>query len=82
MKTITLTDEQAGTLKMYLLITTQYRKREAEACIKLALERNDDGTHKYPKMPANATWWAETNETLDVICDLIRETPSTDIKTV
>lgn len=28
MKTITLTDEQASTLEVYLLITTSYRKGE------------------------------------------------------
>ena len=43
MKTITLTHGDAVKLECFLLMTTNYRRNEAEAWFKLAEEKNEDG---------------------------------------
>lgn len=37
--TLELTEEQASALDVYLLMTTSYRKKEYEACVRLAQEK-------------------------------------------
>lgn len=49
MKIVTLTDEQASTLEVYLLITTKYRQGEIEACESLSRELDENGSSRFPK---------------------------------
>lgn len=67
-----LTEEQADALDLYLLMTTNYRKNEYEACESLAKERNEDGTLKFPNMPNNANFWKEQNETIEKIQEILQ----------
>lgn len=73
MKTIELTDEQAGLLSVYLLITTRSRNEECEACKHLAEELNEDGTERFSKMRRNAEWWENTNAVIENIIKAIDE---------
>lgn len=66
-KIITLTDEQASTLEVYLLITTKYRQGEIEASESLSRELDENGSPKYPKMKSNAKWWRKVNGTIEEI---------------
>lgn len=67
MKILTLTDEQASTLEVYLLITTNYRRREVEACERLSREVDENGSSRYPNMKSNAEWWTKTSGTIEEI---------------
>lgn len=67
MKIVTLTDEQASTLEVYLLITTKYRQGEFETCESLSRELDENGSSRFPKMKGNAEWWKQTNETIEEI---------------
>lgn len=68
-----LTKEQADALDVYLLMTTNYRKDEYEACESLAKERNEDGTLKFPNMPNNANFWKKQNETIEKIQEILQK---------
>lgn len=76
MTTITLTEEQVIYLDMYILMTTGMRERELAACERLAKETNEDGTLKYPKMPANAKWWRKTHELMEQIHEILMSSES------
>jgi hypothetical protein len=67
MKKITLTDEQASTLSVFLLVTTKFREGEIEACRSLAKEKNEDGSPKLPNMASNAEWWEATHKEIENI---------------
>jgi hypothetical protein len=67
MRVITLTDEQAITLHMYLMITTQYRKKEQEACQKLSLEKLENGEARFPAAKNNADWWGKAIKAIEDI---------------
>jgi hypothetical protein len=71
MKTLTLTDGQASTLRMVLLLTTQYREKEIDAWENLSKELKDDGTPKYPHAAGNANWWRKENATISEILELL-----------
>lgn len=73
MKTLMLTDEQTSQLSLYLLISTSYRKGEAEACSKLALRKHADGTPEFPKMVSNAAWWERMCRTIDELRIVIED---------
>ena len=62
-----LTDHQRAYLKTFLLMTTQYRKGEIEACEKLAKELDEEGKPKFPNMAANAAWWSEVDDVIEEI---------------
>lgn len=64
---VTLTQDEIATIACYILMTTQYRAREAEAWEKLASERNPDGSTKFPNAPSNARYWYEQNGQLNAI---------------
>lgn len=68
-----LTEEQADALDFYLLVTTNYRKGEYEACERLAKKRNEDGTLEFPNMPSNADFWKKQNETIEKIQEILLE---------
>ncbi|MDD3926821.1 MAG: hypothetical protein PHT33_09205 [bacterium] len=78
MKTITLTGEQANLLAIYITMTTNYRKRETEACRELGEEKNDEGMLRYPNMAANANWWEKANTRLEEIKEIIDKAPYSD----
>lgn len=75
MRTFKLTDEQANLLATYLLMSTQYRKDEFEACHALAQERREDGSVKFPKMEGNAAWWEKAEKQLSEIQKAIDAAP-------
>lgn len=68
MRTITLTDEQANLLVVYILITTQYRNEMQEMYTQLATEFPSNETFK-----DNAEWYASTSERLEQIKKIIDE---------
>lgn len=68
MRTITLTDEQANLLVVYILITTQYRNEMQEMYTQLATEFPSNETFR-----DNAEWYASTSERLEQIKNIIDE---------
>ena len=66
-QTLILTSEEASKLLSYILITTQYRQKEAAAWDSLSDEKNEDGTTKFPNAKSNADWWREMDAALDGI---------------
>ena len=66
-RTVTLTNKQWGRLTTFLLMSTDYRKGEAEAWAKLALEKNEDGSTVFKSAESNARFWKETCTMLDEI---------------
>ncbi|MEG1390957.1 MAG: hypothetical protein RSD07_11365 [Angelakisella sp.] len=68
MKQLILSDDEAMALRMYLLMTTNYRKDEETACASLALDTHEDGSPVYPNMEGNAHWWHKCGEAMDTIC--------------
>lgn len=70
--TLELTEEQASALDVYLLMTTSYRKKEYEACVRLAQEKNEDGTLKFEKMSKNADFWKKQNEMIEKIAEILK----------
>lgn len=68
MRTITLTDEQANLLVVYILITTQYRTEMQEMYTQLATEFPSNETFR-----DNAEWYASTSERLEQIKNIIDE---------
>lgn len=77
-KTITMTHEQATTLVCYLLMTTNYRKGEREAWERLATEKKEDGTPRFPNAPSNAKFWADTEKEIEAIRKIIDAAPLLD----
>lgn len=71
--TLELTEEQIDTLNIYLLMTTNYRKGEQEACEHLAKERNEDGTIKFPNMQSDAVFWKKQNEEIEKISKILQK---------
>lgn len=69
MKSLLLTEHEEQTLRMFLLMTTNYRRGEQESCASLATETNEDGTPAFPKMANNAQWWQDCIETIDAITE-------------
>lgn len=68
MRTITLTDEQANLLAVYILITTQYRNEMREMYTQLATEFPNNETFR-----DNAEWYASTSKRLEQIKKIIDE---------
>lgn len=79
MKTITLTEEQANLVAVYILITTKYREGEIEACSELAQEKASDGNSVFPKMASNAEWWMRTHDELGRIRKIIDKCPMEEV---
>ena len=75
MRIIELSNEQASLLSCYLLMTTNYRKDEAEACQRLSQEKEEDGTLRFPNMESNARWWEKTNIEINDIQKAIDNAP-------
>ena len=66
-KTVTLTRGEWSALTTYILMTTKYRKEEAQAWGKLSQEKNEDGTPKFKNAESNMQFWYETDHNLDRI---------------
>ncbi len=75
---IVLTAEQANLLTSYILMTTNYRKGEAEAWGKISEIRKDDGTPEFKNAKSNAKWWADLSGRLDEIRAVIEAAPITE----
>lgn len=65
-KSITLTYEQINLLVCYILITTNYRKGEAEAWERLAQEQPNNKTFR-----SNAEWYKDLSRRLEEIKDVL-----------
>jgi hypothetical protein len=74
-RNITLTAEDANLLRVYILMTTNTRREEAEAWAKLAEERNEDGTPAFPNAQSNADWWERTCARIEDIGRAIDASP-------
>lgn len=70
-KTVTLTNAQWNTLSCYILMTTQYRKRELEAWEALSKETNEDGIPKFKLAADNASYYRELEPKLEAILKAI-----------
>lgn len=75
MVTIKLNSKEASTLRMFLLLTTKYRREEADACWRLSREKEPDGTPSFPKMRSNAEWWEEADRVLKTIGERLDAAP-------
>ena len=71
MRTITLTDEQATRLKMFLLMSTNYRKGEIETWTLLSTERHEDGSLVWPNALSNVDWWRDANSSIEEVMKLL-----------
>lgn len=70
-KTITLTHEQANLIECYILLTTNHRKKEAEAWDSLAKDVNEDGTPMFPAAAKNAEFYRGLEDSLTEIRHII-----------
>lgn len=68
---ITLTNDQRITLRLYLLMTKNYRGEEREAWEKLATEQNEDGTPKFQHAKSNAEFWADMDKEINEIIEAL-----------
>lgn len=66
-KAVTLTNEEWNSLVCFVLMTTQYRKGEAEAWERAAQEKDENGQIKYKNAQSNAEYWRNQNEVLEEI---------------
>lgn len=51
----------------YLITSTRYREREADAWAKLAVEKETDGRPKYKNAAGNAEYWQEMITSIEEI---------------
>ena len=77
-KIITMTLEQATTLVFYLLMTTNHRKGEREAWERLAAEKKEDGTPRFPNATSNAEYWMDLENEIEAIRKIIDDAPFLD----
>ena len=66
-KTVTMPNELWSSLRVFLLMTTNFRKDEALSWGKLAQEKNEDGTPMYPKAEGNSKFWFDMQADIDKI---------------
>ena len=66
-RSVTLTNKQWGRLTTFLLMSTEYRKGEADAWARLATGKNEDGSPRFKNAESNARFWKETCTMLDEI---------------
>lgn len=71
---VELTNEQVNTLVCYILMTTQYRKKEREAWEKLAKKMNEDGTPTFKNAESNAEYYADLELRLEEIKNILDNT--------
>lgn len=73
---VTLTNSQWSLLTTYILMTTQYRKGEAEAWESLSKETNENGLPMFENAKSNADFYKRLNSELEVIKKEIDERTS------
>ena len=66
-KAVTMPNELWSSLRVFLLMTTSYRKDEALSWGKLAQEKNEDGTPKYPKAEENSEFWFDMQADIEKV---------------
>ena len=66
-RSVTLTNDEWSKLTVYILMTTQHRKREIETWERLSTEKKEDGTPKFENAKSNAEFWRETDSVLEQI---------------
>ena len=64
---MTMTNREWSKLTTYIIMSANYRKREAEAWEKLSTERNDDGTPRFQHAASNAEFWRKMDARLEEI---------------
>ncbi len=68
---VELTQEQVNTLVCYILTTTRHREKEREAWEELSKEMNEDGTPKFKHAKSNAEYYADLEEKLTEIRNVL-----------
>lgn len=74
---VELTEEQISTLDVFLLITTNYRKKELEACERLSRRLDEEGNIRYPDMKSNAQYWKKQSEIIEEVQKAINKAMTT-----
>ena len=74
-RNLCLSERQASALTMVLLTTKGFREGEQRACEKLALEKKEDGTPRYPKMAGNAETVRRWNTAMEEIQAILDNAP-------
>ena len=78
-KVVTLTDAQASTLSIYILITAKYRQDEIRASKTLELEKDPDGSPTFPNSSSNAEWWRNACRELEDIVLQVDNAPDLEV---
>lgn len=66
-RAVTLTNDEWSTLTTYILMSANYRAREAETWEKLASEKKDNGEPRFIHAESNARFWREEDAVLEQI---------------
>ena len=66
-KAVTMPNELWSSLRVFLLMTTNFRKDEALSWGRLAQEKNEDGTPKYPKAEGNSEFWFDMQADMEKV---------------
>ena len=65
-RTVTMTNEEWNSLYCYLIGTIRHIEGEQEAWEKLAQEKKEDGSPKFPNAASNAEYYRQIREKLDL----------------
>lgn len=68
---IEMTSDQRNTLICYILMTSKYRKSEAEAWSELANETDENGNPEYPNAKSNAQYYQDLEYKLKEITKIL-----------
>ncbi|MBR4589117.1 MAG: hypothetical protein IKO36_00520 [Bacteroidaceae bacterium] len=71
-RSITLSNDVWNKLKMFLLMSTNYRNDERDGWRKLAEKKDEDGNPMYSSAADNVQFWDEQIEAIDKILETIR----------
>lgn len=66
-RAVTLTNNEWSKLTTYIIMSANFRKREAESWEKLSTEKKDDGTPRFQHAASNAEYWREMDAMLEQI---------------
>lgn len=66
-RSVTMTNREWSKLTSYIIMSANFRKREAEAWEELSTEKKDDGTPVYEHAASNAEYWRELDAKLEEI---------------
>lgn len=68
---IELTYDQNVKIRMFLLMSTNYRKGERETWEQLSNEFNEDGSLKFKNAKSNAEWYADLEKTINEVLKIL-----------